>query len=456
MDAVTATPSRPRDVVLAAVLTVVGSVLALVGIFGAQGELRGSALRREIESLLADERLSAVDISVDAVLNAVEVGLMVGAAASVAAIVLAVYAARGHNPSRIALTVLGGCAAVFVLLSGLPGIAIALFVAYTVSLLWRAPVRAWFAAASSSGPPDSSGSSSASGGDPAAGGSGADRPWTPGEPGPYQQPWPPDPESPGAESPGPYPADPQSQGSVQPGAPPPDSRWTPDQQPGKPPDQQPTQQPWWPGQQPGQQAPGGYGHGYPAGYDQGSRPPYPQGYGYYGPAPYGTPDRRPPHLVTAHVLTWVGAGLGVLAGLFFLLASTSPEVIDLVMEQLPTEDISEDEFVSTLRLAGALTALWSAAVLVVSVFSWRRANWAVIVLTVMGGAYMLMQLFALLQGQFAVVVTIAWVTAVVVLLWWPTSRQWYAGARRGGQHGPPPGHSPYQPSQQPKRRNQPW
>ncbi|MDQ4009073.1 MAG: hypothetical protein M3211_13335, partial [Actinomycetota bacterium] len=175
----TATPSRPRDVVLAAVLTVVGSALALAGIFGAQGELRGSALRREIEALLADERLSAVDISVDAVLNAVEVGLMVGAAASVTAIVLAVYAARGHNPSRIALSVLGGCAAVFVLLSGLPGIAIALFVAYTVSLLWRAPVRAWFAAAASSEPSgssgssDSPGSSPAPGGDPAAGGTGA-------------------------------------------------------------------------------------------------------------------------------------------------------------------------------------------------------------------------------------------------------------------------------------------
>lgn len=475
MESVTAAPSRPRDVVFAGVLTIIGSVLALIGVFTAQGELRTSGARREIESVLADDRFSAIDISVDTVLNLVEVGLMVASAASVAAIVLAVYSMRGHNPSRIALTLLGGLAAVGVLLSGLTGFVIALFVVYTVSLLWRKPVRVWFAQASGSNG-DSSGADAGRAPDP-AGGPGPsghpghprypEQPGEPGQPGdseqpgqaghpvqpgdseqpgPYPRPWPPDPQAPaqpdqaGQPQPDPY--------RPQPGQPPgPFSPAPPEQGYGGPPGYPPS----YPADYPPDHAQG-YPQGHPQQYGYGHPPAY---YGY--PPAQSDPNRRPAQVTAAHVMTWIGAAFGLLTGVFFVIAAGSDEIVDLVMEQLATSGISEDEFVTMLRLAGVLTALWSLAVLVVSVFSWRRANWAAILLTVMGGGYLVFQLITLLTGQLAVLFTIVWVAAVLVLLWWPTSRRWYTEARHQESYGPPGGGSSYpQGPPRPPKRNQPW
>jgi hypothetical protein len=407
---------------------------------------------------------------------------MVASAASVAAIVLAVYVMRRHNPSRIALTLLGGFAALLVLFSGLAGVAIAVFVAYTVSLLWRQPVRLWFASESGSGSgqtsgqePEGANSGGTEGGNDGGGTEptaplpgGSDQPAQPAQPGPPHHP----------QQPGPYPGP-----------------WPPDPgQPVPPPQQPPAQQPApQPGpEQPGPYAPGagpygqppqGYGgapgYGGPQSYGPaqgyGQAQGYPEAYpsygyttGYYGyPPAQRDPDSRPGQLVTAHVLTWVGAALALLTAMFLVIAASSPDIVDLAVEQLQTEGVTEQDLVTTMRVGGIITALWAAAVIVVSVFSWRRANWAAILLTVMGGAYMLTQLISLVvMGQVAVLFTIVWVAAVLTLLWWPTSRQWYATARgRGGFGGPGggqppyPGMPPHQPphqSPQPPRRNGPW
>jgi hypothetical protein len=438
---VTATPARPRDVVLASALTIFGSVFALAGIFTAQEELNTAQLRREVETLLAEDPLSAVDISVDTVLTLAEVGLMGASVASVAAIVLAVFVLRRHNPSRIALTVLGGLAAATMLLPGLSGLVIAIFVVYTVSLLWRAPVRGWFAA--SAGPGSGSGSGSGEEEHPAHQ---PQQPEASAYPDPSQQPQPPgryDPEASPEQPPGGEP------GPTYPGAGP----WSgqqPGQQPGPytPHDQPATDQP----AQPGQTSQPGYPPPYPQPYGYG----YPQG--YYG-YPAVDPDRRPPQVVTAHVMTWVGAAFGLMTGVFFLAASGSQEILDVATTQLGTTDLTPEELATMLRVAGAVMALWSLAVAVVSVFSWRRANWAAILLTVMGVGYLLMQLVTLLSGQVAVLFAIVWVAAVVVLLWWPASRQWYAGRGRSRQQGPYGGQpGPYggPPYPEERRRNQPW
>jgi hypothetical protein len=434
MEIVTAAPARPRDVALAGALTITGSVMALVGIFSAQGELRSSQARREIGSLLADNRFGAVDLTVEAVLDLVEYALMAASAASVAAIVLAVFVMRRHNPSRIALTVLGVLAALLLLLQWPTGMLIALFVAYTVSLLWRAPVRGWFATEQASMTGETGGGTWAmttSGGD--------------GEPEPGRNPdavpdpdprWPSDPaQPPGTGGPGPYP-----------------QPWPPDpQQPGQPQQPQHPQQP-----QPAQPE---QGQGYPPGYPP-SAPGYPGGYGYgypggyygYPPPPVGDPNRRPGQVVAAHVLTWIGSAFGLLTGAVFLVAAGNPELITMVREQLAGRNFDEAEFVSMLRIAGVLTALWSLAVLVVSVFSWRRLRWAAILLTAMGAGYVLVQLVALFTGQVAVLFTIVWVAAVLALLWVPAARQWYAAGRPPGPQGPPGGGTPYPP----QRPQQPW
>jgi hypothetical protein len=124
----------------------------------------------------------------------------------------------------------------------------------------------------------------------------------------------------------------------------------------------------------------------------------------------------------------------------------------MVREQLAGRNFDEAEFVSMLRIAGVLTALWSLAVLVVSVFSWRRLRWAAILLTAMGAGYVLVQLVALFTGQVAVLFTIVWVAAVLALLWVPAARQWYAAGRPPGPQGPPGGGTPYPP----QRPQQPW
>jgi len=426
------------------------------------------------------------------VLTMVEAGLMLASAASVAAIVLAVYVMRRHNPSRIALTLLGAVAALLVLLSGLAGLAIAVFVAYTVSLLWRRPVRLWFAAESGDGSARRPGAEPqgadghTTGAPEGAGSGGVSEPVPPHIGGPDQ---PSQPQQPQAQHPQ-QPHHPQQPGPY-PGP------WPPDAGKPVPPHQHPAQQPE-PAPQPGPEQPGPYAPGAgpygqtPQGYppEYGSAPGYgsasgyggapgygqAQGYppaygytsGYYGyPPEQRDPDSRPGQLVTAHVLTWVGAALGLLTALFLVIAASSQDIVDLAVEQLQSEGVTRQDLVATMRVGGIVTALWVAAVLVVSVFSWRRANWAAILLTVMGGVYMLTQLVSLVvMGQVAVLFTIVWVAAVITLLWWPTSRQWYATARgRGRFGGPAGGQPPYpgmphqpppqQPPQQP-RRNRPW
>jgi hypothetical protein len=473
---VTAASSRPRDVALAGVLTIIGSVLALVGIFSAQGELRTSDVRRDIEGVLADDRFAAIDISVDAVLALVEYALMVASAASVAAIVLAVFVMRRHNPSRIALTVLGGCAVLVLLLSWPTGVITAIFVAYTLSLLWRAPVRSWFAGArpAARGAGAGTGTWAMSGTGPG------------GEPEPERNPdavpesdprWPSDPGPPDAGDPSrpveprPGGGDPRPAGGGEPG---------PYPQPWPPASPQPGQ----PGQpEPGQSPPADQGHRYPPAYPSAGPPAYPSagppgyppgpGYGYGYPSGYQgyppvahDPDRRPGQVIGAHVMTWISTALGLVTGAVVVMVLGSQELLDQVLQQVPLpEGVSRDEFVRTTRVESAVLAAWSLAVLVVSVFSWRRANWAAILLTVMGGTYLVVQVVRTLTGDLPALVTVVWVAAVLVLLWWPTSRQWYAGARRTGGHaGPPGGGSPYgawptqprQPPAQPPRRNQPW
>src|SRR5690606_12149120 len=63
----------------------------------------------------------------------------------IAATVFSVYAARGHQASRIGLTVLAGLAAVTFVFSGVAGVLPAVLGALIVYLLWSAPAREWFA-----------------------------------------------------------------------------------------------------------------------------------------------------------------------------------------------------------------------------------------------------------------------------------------------------------------------
>ncbi|MGH3385023.1 MAG: hypothetical protein ACRDO1_10630, partial [Nocardioidaceae bacterium] len=282
--------TRPREVVTASVMTIVGSVLALATIFSEGPRLRSAGMRREVEDLVKDAPFGSVDLSVEQIINTLHGAMLALAAACVAAIVLAVYVMRGHRPSRVALTVLGLTVACLSVLAGVAGVIMGVFIAYSVSLLWKPESRAWFKEDSMS--------------DDKPSGSTPDEPDR-GSP-PRSEPPAAEPggESPSSDSPAAPAAQPRpytgygrpAGESGQDQLPSPDQPPTPDQPPSsdQPPDQPAQQQPWAPpqgppygqpgyGQQPPNQPSGGppqpgYGQPYPPQGNQpyGQQPPYGQ------------------------------------------------------------------------------------------------------------------------------------------------------------------------------------
>jgi hypothetical protein len=440
------TPSRPREVVTAAVMTIAGSALALAAIFTSVGEIRSSGVRREVESALDDARFSGLDVTPEQILNILHMVILALAACCVIAIVLAVYVLRGHAASRIALTVLGAPLALLSLLAGWTGLVIALFIAYSVSMLWRPASRAWFKEAAMSGdtpsdgapqeprPPDAGeggqpGDADRETGQQAAGEEGAQRAPRPGPYFGYGQQGPPGQSSP----PGPPPAVPPPAGPPQSGQP----------QQGPPQYGQPQQgqpqydQPQYGEPQYGQPPPG---YGPPPDYGQGYGAPQ----GYYGAGgPFAPdPNRRPGAVVGALVMTWIGVAFMVLIGLVCLAFAGSQELVEAFSTELRDQGITVAELTLLLRVVGGVLLVWGLIVGTVSVFAWRRANWARIALIVMAALYGVLQLLALLAGELSVVVTIAYVAVIMVLLLLPPVRGWYASRSMPPGYGGPPAPPP--------------
>ncbi|TCI99513.1 hypothetical protein [Aeromicrobium sp. IC_218] len=87
-----------------------------------------------------------VDLSVDTVLSWLRVLLNVLAAGAAAGIVLAVYAARGHQASRVLLTVTAALLALVFVSVGLLGLLPAAFAIGCAFYLWSPEARTWYAA----------------------------------------------------------------------------------------------------------------------------------------------------------------------------------------------------------------------------------------------------------------------------------------------------------------------
>jgi uncharacterized membrane protein len=417
-------PSRPREVVTAAVMTIAGSALALAAIFTSVGEIRSSGVRREVESTLDDARFSGLDVTTDQILNILHLVILAVAACCVIAIVLAVYVLRGHAASRIALTVLGAPLALLSLLAGWTGLVIALFIAYAVSMLWRPASRAWFKEEAMSGDTPSDGApqeprprDAGEGGQPGddheTGQQAAGQEGGAPRPGPYYgygQQSPPGQSSPPETSP--------------PAAPPP---YAP-----PPYGQPPYGQPQYGQPQQGYGPPPDYGQGYGA----------PQGY-YGAGGPFAPdPNRRPGAVVGALVMTWIGVAFMVLIGLVCLAFAGSQELVEAFSTELRDQGITVAELTLLLRVVGGVLLVWGLIVGTVSVFAWRRANWARIALIVMAALYGVLQLLALLAGELSVVVTIGYVAVIIVLLLLPPVRGWYASRSMPPGYGGPPAPPP--------------
>ncbi len=185
------------------------------------------------------------------------------------------------------------------------------------------------------------------------------------------------------------------------------------------------------GQQPsGQQNP----YGQPPQYGQQNPYGQPSQYGQYQPGPYGQyggapvrpSGRRPGAVTAAMVMAWIGSALLLLLGLVMVAFAGNQDFLDGLREGGLGANVSDQDVTTLMNVIGVILLGFGAVVLVLSIFAFRRANWARIALTVVGAIYCALQLVALLDGAPAVIVSIGWVVAALVLMWLPDSRAWYA------------------------------
>ncbi|GEO90212.1 hypothetical protein AFL01nite_25390 [Aeromicrobium flavum] len=125
---------------LACVYGGLGGLLAVVALFEMLqnwGSIEvQEALRSGLEPLGADP---------DALLPTIRWVVMALLVGAIAATVFSFYAAKGHQASRIGLSVLAGLGAVTFLSTGVAGLLPAILGSLIVYLLWSAPARQWFA-----------------------------------------------------------------------------------------------------------------------------------------------------------------------------------------------------------------------------------------------------------------------------------------------------------------------
>lgn len=133
---------RPRSVTLGCVYGGFGAAIVAIMLIETLSNWGSIELQDALRSGLSRYGESSDLDALLPVLRWVCLLLLVGA---IAAAVFAVYAAKGHQASRIGLSVLAGGAGMTFLAAGLAGFLPALVAALIVYLLWNAPARYWYA-----------------------------------------------------------------------------------------------------------------------------------------------------------------------------------------------------------------------------------------------------------------------------------------------------------------------
>ena len=136
---------RPQKVTFACIFVGVSSLIMLFSIGSTLSNWGSIELREQITSLLADEPLRSAGLETGAVLGWLRWVLMAGAAVAATGIILAIWTAKGHQPSRIIVTVMCGFASLLFLAGGIWGILPAAFAIGCGFYLWSSESREWFA-----------------------------------------------------------------------------------------------------------------------------------------------------------------------------------------------------------------------------------------------------------------------------------------------------------------------
>jgi hypothetical protein len=146
---VTSAPSggapRPREVTIGGAQAVIGGAVTTVLLIGAARQLYSSQMHDALAKAVADPRAEQLGLSIDGARTLARYAIMVMGVLSVASVVLGVFVLRRHRPARVALTILGGLAAVMTVFAGPTGWIVTVYVAVSLAMLWSRPARAWFA-----------------------------------------------------------------------------------------------------------------------------------------------------------------------------------------------------------------------------------------------------------------------------------------------------------------------
>lgn len=153
------------------------------------------------------------------------------------------------------------------------------------------------------------------------------------------------------------------------------------------------------------------------------------------PAPYAAaPATRPTAVVWACVLTWVFSSiaiLGLVAAAVALALEPQP-LLDRAREQNPeltTQGVTDDLLLGvTFAMVGALV-LWCLSAIVLAIFTFRRAEWARIMLVICAATAAALSLAGVVLGAFLLVASLIGASAAVALLIRPEVRPWFARQR---------------------------
>lgn len=139
-------PARPPVLLYVCIFLGVGSTLVLLELVDALSSWGSVEMQDAVRDTLAQEPFTSTDITVTQAMGWLRVLAYVGVVVSTAGAVFSVYTVRGHNTSRIMLTVLCGLSALLFASGGLVGLLPAVAAMMSASLLWSPDVRRWFRA----------------------------------------------------------------------------------------------------------------------------------------------------------------------------------------------------------------------------------------------------------------------------------------------------------------------
>lgn len=138
--------TRPPRVTTACLFVGMSCALLVMYVASALANWGSIEVQEQVAKVLADDSLKAQGWTVDDVMGYLRWALMLVAAVGATGIVFAIYTARGHQASRVIITVFCGLASVAFLLGGsLLGILPAAFSIFCGTYLWSADARQWFA-----------------------------------------------------------------------------------------------------------------------------------------------------------------------------------------------------------------------------------------------------------------------------------------------------------------------